>query len=186
MRKLKLQMQITVDGFVGGPNGELDWATWNWDEQLNAHVTALTEGVDMIVMGRKLAEGFIPYWAGELNKPQTEQTAGAEQMALTPKVVFSKTLTASPWEHAEVNGGDLADEIKKLKEQEGGDIIAYGGATFVTGLIATGLIDELHLLVNPTAIGSGMRIFGERTDMELVAATAFPCGIVDMHYRLVG
>ena len=61
MRKVKLQMQVSVDGFVAGPNGEMDWMAWNWDDELKKHVTDLTEPVDCIIMGRKLAQGFIPY-----------------------------------------------------------------------------------------------------------------------------
>ena len=69
MRKLKLQMQQTVNGFVGGPNGEMDWMDMNWGDDINQYVTALTEPVDTIVMGRKLAEGFIPYWADAAAQP---------------------------------------------------------------------------------------------------------------------
>jgi dihydrofolate reductase len=63
MRKLKLQVQMTVDGFIAGPNGEMDWLTFNWDNELKEYVGALTEPVDSIVLGRKLAQGFIPHWA---------------------------------------------------------------------------------------------------------------------------
>mgnify|MGYP001396391717 CR=1 FL=1 len=66
MRKIKLQMQMTVDGFVAGPNGELDWAIFNWDDALNNYVMALTEPVDCILMGRVLAQGFIPHWTSAL------------------------------------------------------------------------------------------------------------------------
>ncbi len=65
MRKLKLQVQMTIDAYVAGLNGEMDWMTFNWDEQLNKYVTELTEHVDCIVLGRKLAQGFIPHWASQ-------------------------------------------------------------------------------------------------------------------------
>jgi dihydrofolate reductase len=86
MRKLKLQVQMTVDGYIAGINGEMDWATRNWDDKLKKYVGALTEPVDCIVLGRKLAQGFIPYWASH---PEQE---GAEKFNGTPKVVFTKTL----------------------------------------------------------------------------------------------
>ena len=63
MRKLKLQIQMSVDGYIAGVNGEMDWMVWDWDQKLNQYVTDLSESVDCIVLGRKLAEVFIPYWA---------------------------------------------------------------------------------------------------------------------------
>jgi dihydrofolate reductase len=82
--------------------------------------------------------------------------------------------------------GDLAEEITKIKKQPGKDIIAYGGATFVSALIKHGLIDEFHLFINPAAIGNGMPIFRElvsNQDLKLVKATSFDCGIVVLHYE---
>ena len=68
MRKLKLQVQMTVDGFVGGPNGELDWMTFDWDNKLTTYVNALTDSVDTIILGRKMTDGFISYWTDIVNK----------------------------------------------------------------------------------------------------------------------
>ena len=160
MRKLKLQVQMSVDGFISGPNGEMDWMVWDWDNELKQYVEEITESVDCIVLGRKLAQGFIPHWAAN---PELE---GAVKINSTKKVVFTKTLDKSDpavlnWENTDLANGDLADEIIKLKNQKGSDIIAYGGATFVSALIKLGLIDEYHLFINPTAIGSGMTIFKE-------------------------
>ncbi len=70
MRKLKLQVQMSVDGYIAGPNGEMDWMAWNWDDELNKYVTEITEPVDCIVLGRKLAQGFIPYWASVAANPE--------------------------------------------------------------------------------------------------------------------
>ncbi|MEV0582380.1 dihydrofolate reductase family protein [Nonomuraea sp. NPDC050310] len=182
MRKFKLQVQVTADGYMAGPNGEMDWMTFPWTDDLNAYLDALTKPVDLIVLGRKLAEGFIPTWAAA---PEGEDEATVAWMNETPKVVVSSTLTESPWENATVAGGDLAEAINELKARPGGDMIAYGGGTFVANLIAAGLLDDLHLLVNPTAIGSGMPVFpaGAHHRMELVEARPFECGIVALHYR---
>ena len=79
MRKVKLQMQVSIDGFVAGPNGEMDWMVWDWDDALKDYVTRLTEPVDTIVLGRVLAQGFIPYWAAD---PQRE---GAEKINSSKK-----------------------------------------------------------------------------------------------------
>lgn len=173
MRKLKLQMQQTVDGIVGGPNGEMDWMKMDWNEDLKKYVSDLTDSIDCIVMGRKLAQGFIPYWANEAANTQSPQLDFARKMNGTPKIVFSKTLEKSEWENAQVAKGNLTEEINKLKQGSGRDIIVYGGAGFVSSLIQEGLIDEFHLFVNPAAIGAGLAIFKERTNLELVQAKPF-------------
>lgn len=180
MRKLKLQVQMTVDGFIAGPNGEMEWTTIDWDNELKKYVGEITKPVDCIILGRKLAQGFIPHWAAH---PEEE---GADKFNSTKKVVFSKTLEKSEWVNTVLAKGDLVDEITKLKKQEGKDIIAYGGATFVSALIKHGLIDEFHLFINPTAIGNGMSIFKEldsKQNLILVKSTSFACGIVVLNYE---
>jgi len=180
MRKLKLQVQMTVDGYIAGPNGEMDWMTLNWDAELNQYVTEITAPVDCIVLGRKLAQGFIPHWAAH---PEED---GAEKINNTLKVVFTKTLEKSEWANTVLAKGSLVDEIMQLKKQAGSDIIAYGGAGFVSSLIQNGLVDEYHLLVNPAAIGTGMPIFKElKSTQKLVlkASRAFACGIVLLCYE---
>ena len=186
MRKLKLQVQMTVDGFVGGPNGEMDWISFNWDAGLVKYVTALTESFDTIVMGRNLAEGFIPHWAGVAADPDNPEAAAGKIFTETPKVVFSRSLDDSKWDNTVVAQGDLVAEITELKQQPGKDIIVYGGATFVADLIKHGLIDEYHLFVNPTAIGQGKAIFKELDSyqkLSLKHAQAFDCGIVVLYYE---
>ena len=186
MRKLKLQVQMSIDGYIAGPNGEMDFMAWNWDDELKRYVDTITEPVDCIVLGRKLAEGFIPYWATVAANPNDPERASGEKFTNTRKVVFTKTLDKSEWDNTVLAKGDLVDEITRLKKQDGKDIIAYGGATFVSALIKHGLIDEFHLFVNPTAIGKGKAIFKEldgKQDLTLVKATGFDCGIVVLHYE---
>ncbi|HET9431595.1 MAG TPA: dihydrofolate reductase family protein, partial [Chitinophagaceae bacterium] len=103
----------------------------------------------------------------------------------THKVVFTKTLDQSAWGNTVLAKGDIVDEITKLKKQDGKDMIAYGGANFVSALIKHGLIDEFHLFINPSAIGSGMTIFkelGSKQDLTLVKSIPFECGIVVLNY----
>lgn len=186
MRKLKLQVQMTVDGYIAGPNSEMDWITMNWDDELKQYVTALTEPVDCIVLGRKLAEGFIPYWAGVATNPDDPQFTAGQKFTNTPKVVFTKTLDQSAWGNTVLAKGDLVEEITNLKKQGGQDIIAYGGATFVSALIKHGLIDEFHLFINPAAIGKGLTIFKEldqKQNLILAKAVSFDCGIVVLNYE---
>lgn len=185
-RKLKLQVQMSIDGYICGPNGELDFMVWDWDDELKQYVTMLTEPVDCIVLGRKLAQGFIPHWAGVAVDPNHPEHSAGIKFTDTPKVVFSQTLEKSEWANTLLAKGNLVEEITRLKNQPGKDIIAYGGATFVSALIKDGLIDEFHLFINPTAIGSGMAIFKEmdrKQNLVLVKSTAFDCGIVVLYYQ---
>lgn len=183
MRTLKLQVQMSVDGYMAGPNGEMDWMSFDWGEDLIQFVTELTDPVDTIVLGRKLAEGFIPVWKARLEDPNADDHAAARKFVETPKVVFTNTLETHSWEYTELAKGELSEEINALKNKEGGDIIAYGGGTFVAGLIEAGLIDDLYLFVNPIAIGAGMPVFKGKTVLKLVASHVFECGIVVLHYQ---
>lgn len=186
MRKLKLQVQLTIDGFVAGNDGEMDWMTYAWDDELKNYVTALTDPVDQIVLGRKLAEGFIPYWAHIAADPEAAEHSAGLKFTATPKLFFSRTLRESPWDNTTLADRELVDAITRLKAEPGQDIIAYGGATFASALIQAGLIDDYYLFINPAAIGSGKRIFGEltqRLSLQLVEAIPFSCGIVLIHYQ---
>ena len=186
MRKLKLQVQISVDGFIAGPGGEMDWITWTTDQDFIDYVMDLTDSSDGMLLGRKLAEGFIPYWTAITNNPEDPQYSFAKIMVDTPKVVFSKTLDKSAWDNTVVENGDLTTEINKIKSQKGKDIIMYGGSEFVSSVIKAGLIDEYHLFVSPSAIGKGMPIFntleGTRK-LSLIKATPLKCGIVVLFYK---
>lgn len=187
MRKLKLQVQMSVDGFVAGPNGEMDWMVWDTDPEAEAYVNTLTDTSDTILLGRKMTEGFVNYWTDVVdNKPESPEFPFAQKMVNTPKVVFTKTLEESPWDNTVLAKGDLTQEIARLKEQDGKDIIVYGGATFVSTLIKADLIDEFHLCINPVIIGNGMTIFNELDGWQtltLVKSTSFDCGTVILHYK---
>lgn len=185
MRKTKLQLQITVDGYMAGPNGEMDWLTMPWTDDLNSYVDELWVPVDTIVLGRKLAEGFIPAWE---SGPEGEDQASIDKMNDTPKLVISNSLTESPWKNATVTGGDLTEIVNDLKGKPGGDIMVAGGGTLVRGLIAEGLLDEFHLFVNSAALGDGMPVFPRldaNQQLRLVHAQQFDCGIVGLHLEPV-
>jgi dihydrofolate reductase len=182
MRKFKLQVQVSVDGYMAGPNGEMDWLTMPWTDDVDTYVDGLHQSVDCMVLGRKLAEGFIPAWE---SGPEGETQESIDQMNNTPKVVISDTLTESPWKNAVVAGGDLTETVNRLKAEPGGDLITYGGGTLVRDLIGRGLLDELHLFVNPTAIGSGMPVFpdGAYQRLDLAGSRSFDCGITVLHFE---
>ena len=184
MRKLKLQMQMSLDGYVARPNGELDWMTWNQDDQLMQFINSLIDSSDTILLGRKMTDVFVSYWENAVsNNPDTPF---AKKMVDIPKVVFTKTLDKSTWNNTTLAKGNLAEEIANLKKQNGKDIIVYGGAGFVSSLIKEGLIDEYHLFVNPTAIGNGMTIFKslDRTQkFSVIQSKFYSCGITVLSYK---
>ena len=185
MRKLKLQMQVTLDGFNStGPNDEQQWVTWDLDG-IKQYVVDLLDSSDTILIGRKLAEGYIPYWDDVITKPEDPMHEFATRIVGSKKVVFTKTLDKSMWANTELAKGDLSDEVKKLKNQEGKDLIVYGGSSFVSSLIKLGLIDEFHFFVNPIAIGKGMSAFSQLEkwqQLKLVKSMTCDSGIIILHY----
>ena len=194
MRKLKLQAQITVDGYVGGPDGDLDWRTWNWDDKLKAFAYPLRDVCDTILLGRKMAETFIPHFEETVNKLQAnngdkaldEQFTYAKQLVTMPKIVFSKTVKTLKGKNVSVENGDLVMAINNLKTKEGKDMIVYGGAGFVSSLIKEGLIDEFNFFVNPVMINKGLRVFDlleNRQKLALINATPYECGIAVLTFK---
>lgn len=126
LRKLKLQVQMTVDGFVAGSQGEMDWMIMSMDQGLQRYIQDITENVDCILLGRALAQQFIPVWEARLKDPATAD-AFARKMVHTPKVVFSKAIKSLAWDNAVLADGDLEEVVYALKRQPGKDMIAYGG-----------------------------------------------------------
>ena len=183
MRKLKLQMQMTVDGFVAGPQGQLDWMNRAMDPELIAFITQLTDTSSTILLGRKMTPGFVAYWEGVLKKPDSPEHDFARKMVGYEKVVFSKTLTQIDGQNVRVDNGDLVESVNAIKGQPGKDVVVYGGATFVRSLLEHGLIDELNLFVNPVAIGTGMQVFSGKKPLQLIGSTQYSSGTVVSTYR---
>jgi dihydrofolate reductase len=186
MRKLKLQMQISLDGFNStGPNDEQKWVTWAWD-QIKQDVHDLANSCDTELIGRKLAIDYIPFWTDTLTQPESMMYETAKIKEGQKKIVFTKTLDKSIWENTELAKGNLSDEVNKLKNQSGKDIIVYGGSSFVYSLVKASLIDEFYLFVNPIALGQGVAIF-EKLDewqkLKLVNAKKFDSGIILLHFE---
>lgn len=187
MRKVKLQMQLSLDGFVAGPNAEMDWMTMNWGEDINSYVKEITEAVDCILLGHHLAQGFVPTWQGMQADPATAEDF-VHKMVDTPKLVFSKTkrVADADWKNVNFATQSPDKELADLKKMQGGDIMVYGGASLVSQLIAQNLIDEYHLFINPILMGNGMPIFKELNSylkLELVSCKTFECGIVVLCYK---
>ena len=180
MRKLKLQMQITLDGFVAGPNGEGDfiWAS-GADPAGKLKVAELSADCDTLLLGRKMVPGFIEHWENVAdNQPDSPENPFAKRIVNMRKIVFSRTITTVTGRNTEVENGDLVTVVQALKSQPGQNIIVYGGANFVSSLISHNLIDEYYILICPIAIVNGLSIFKERKLLKLESSTAFKNGKV--------
>lgn len=180
-------MQVTLDGFNStGPNDEQKWVTWAWDE-IKEYVLALAESADTEILGRKLAVDYLPYWNDALTRPDDPMYVVAAIKAKQKKIVFTKTLSSSVWENTELATGELAEEVNRLKQLPGKDIIVYGGSSFVSALVKEGLIDEFHLFINPIALGHGVSLFDQLPSWQkLQLKNSIPCasGIVILHYTI--
>jgi len=171
MRKLKLQMNISLGD--------------KWDDKMTKFSIDNLKTVDNIVLGRHTAEGFIPYWDDVAKNPKAEWYKLGVPLSHIPKVVFSRKLRTDKWNNANIIKGNITEEIKKLKKKKGTDIMVYGGDSFAASLVKNDLVDELYLLVNPAAIGTGNKTFNplhENMELKLKKTTPFPSGIVLLYY----
>ncbi|MVM30952.1 deaminase [Spirosoma sp. HMF4905] len=181
MRKLKLQIQLSLDGFAAGPNGEGDWVllAGKQDPAALQFTIDLADSCDTILLGRKGVPGFVPYWENIVdNQPDSPWYPVAQRMVTMRKIAFSRTETDIPGRNLEVENGDLATVVQTLKVQPGKDLLVYGGVDFVSSLIDLNLIDEYYLIINPVAIGSGLSIFKERKVLALQSITSYTNGKV--------
>ena len=191
MRKLILQMQMSVDGFVGG-DGHHAWQVWGWgddnrwDEALKRDFNAHFQSIDTILLSRKMAEeGYLSHWGKAAKRyPQDPFYAFAQRVIDVQKVVPSDKLEESRWERTVVTTGDLPREVGTLKAERGGNIAVFGGAGFASALVDAGLVDEFQLYINPAALGFGTRIFeqGGFRKLHLLGSKAYECGIVVSRY----
>ena len=141
MRKIKLQMTASIDGFVKSKQGDSVW-----DNEVTDFCIKNLEDVDAILLGRNTVGDFIPYWKDVAANPKDEFNTLGTLLTDIPKIAFSNTLQASTWDNATVIGGELKSEIEKLKSKEGKNIMVYGGVSFVSSLIQFDLVDEFHFL----------------------------------------
>jgi len=182
MRKLIYSIGVSLDGFIAGPDGEIDWGAP--DEELHRFHNEQTRELGAHLCGRRLYEVML-YWETAHEDPSLPETEleFARIWQDLPKIVFSKTL-------AEVEGNArlatdvVAEEVVKLKEQPGKDL-AVGGAGLAGTLIELGLVDEFRLFVSPVVLGGGTPYFpavGERIDLELVETRTFGSRVVYLRY----
>ena len=138
----------------------MDWMVLeDLDDEAKNSVNELIDSSDTILMGRKMTDEFVKYWTSVLENPESPEYEIAKKMVVIPKVAFTKTLDESPWANTVLAKGDIVEEVNRLKNQTGKDILVYGGADFVSSLIKENLFDEYNFFINPTGIGRGMMIF---------------------------
>jgi dihydrofolate reductase len=193
MRKLVLKMSMSLDGFVGGPNGEKDWMMRSKDEGAAEWVVETLWGAGLHIMGNRTYNETKGYWP-------TAATPFAAPMNAIPKVAFTRqkiqdmttrnatgaAQASSDWADALILGGDLAEQVNRLKAEDSKYILAHGGAGFARSLVRLGLVDEYRLVVHPVLLGSGQPLFSELErpqDLKLVSTTLFKSGTAAHVYR---
>lgn len=183
-------MQVTLDGYILGPNGEADWVE-SWADGLD-----LLPDVDTFLLGGGMFPDYEQFWAAILDDPATaaewlgrdpypRALTYARVAAKTPHVVLSTTLRHAIWPTARIVA-DI-DDLHAIKATPGAPVYVVGGPGLVTSLINAGLLDELRLIVHPVAVGSGTALFGrvaERQDFELLRTEPAASGRLNLTYRL--
>ena len=189
MRRIVTTTWVSLDGFIAGPNNEMDWVGRYYDETMGNYETELVRGGDTLLLGRETYQSFAGSWPTVPDREGVHdaEKAYAQLLNSMRKVVVSSSLTNPTWEHTDVLTDVRRDEIERLKQEPGRDIIVYGSASLVRQLTDHGLIDEYHLLVHPVVLGGGKPLFAGvtgSTDLALESVTPHPSGVVKMVYRL--
>jgi len=185
MRKLKLQMQMTVDGFVAGPNNENDWVflPGKQDPAALQFTIDMADSCDTILSGSKLAQGWVDHWKNIAdNQPDSPWNPFAKLMVSHHKVVFTRTQAEIAGPNVDVENRDLATVVQELKNQPGKDLLAYGGVEFARSLISLNLVDEYYFIINPVALGAGLTIFKEKKVLQLEQSVFYTNGKVMNKY----
>ena len=186
MRKLVSFMQVTLDGYFAGENGDIAWTHKNDnDKEWQNFVEGNAQGGGLLIFGRVTYEMMASYWPTPQAKK--DMPVVAEGMNSVPKVVFSKTLDKVSWENTTLLKGKLPAEIRKLKEGSGKEMAILGSASLVAQLTQERLIDEYQIVVNPEVLGRGKTLFAgveKPLTVKLTQKRAFGNGKVLLTYTL--
>jgi dihydrofolate reductase len=184
MRKLIYSMGVSLDGFIAGPGGEIDWSAPN--EELHRFHNQQAREIGAHLCGRRLYEVMSPWETADEQPSAPEHLVEfARIWKAMPKIVFSTTLDRVEGTNMRLAEGDAAEEVAALKEQPGKEL-AVGGAGLAAGLIRAGLVDEYRLFVNPVVLGGGTPFFpdlDERIELELVETRTFGSRVVYLRYE---
>ncbi len=179
-------MHVSLDGFVQGPDDwDLNWITY--DEELEKYSKEILSSVDTVLWGRQTYLGMQQYWnsvPGNLESSQHE-IEHASWLERTLKVVFSTTLDQAEWANSQLVKENVREEIVRLKEQPGNDLIIIGSPRFAHTVMELGLVDEYHLNINPVVLGEGVPLFTDNglIKLKLTGNRLFDSGVVGLTYE---
>jgi dihydrofolate reductase len=179
MRRLFWQTSVTLDGFMEGPNRELDLTAQVEDPDFDRYATEMLNSIDAMLLGRRTYQVFESYWPSATGPD-------AERMNELAKVVFSRTLEKVEWNNSRLIRDNIAEEVGRLKEEPGKDLALFGSAELASTLIGLGLIDEYRIFVTPFVLGRGTPMFKGISDgiaLKLLNATTWSSGTVALFYE---
>jgi dihydrofolate reductase len=179
MRKLIVSMNVTLDGFMSGPKGELNWHFPLFTEEMSRTSWQQLLETDTVLLGRKTFERMACYWS------KAAFDKFGEIVAAHQKIVFSKTVIESDLPNCRFVSHDLVKETAWLKHQKGKDIIVFGSGTLIPPLCSAALVDEFRIWLHPVSIGKGVKFFNDDmlVNLDLMSTKAFASGVVLLSYR---
>lgn len=189
MRKVLLNMTMTLDGFFCGPNGELDWMSQKPDQELNDDIVAFFQEADGGFIGYPTASGMIPYWLGVAQNPSasSEGRAIAQAVNRLHAFILSNREEKLAWENTKLlvvkSDDELVEAVQKIKQQPGKDLGVPGGIRTAQTFVRLGLVDEYVLMVHPVVIGQGQSVFTTKVNLELVDVKTYKSGVMRVCYR---
>ena len=184
MRKIIMFNVVTLDGFFEGANGDISWH--HVDAEFNQFASDQLDTMDTLLFGRVTYQGMASYWPTPA--AIADDPVIADKMNTLPKVVFSRTLEKVEWANSRLVKDNIADEVAKLKQQSGKDMVIFGSGGLVSTLTQLGVIDEFRLMVNPVVLGSGRSLFsGLQAKVQLthLRTRVFNSGNVLLSYEPV-
>lgn len=194
MGRIVVQMQSSIDGFVGSDDPSSQWALWNWgphwpwSADLRAQFNETFAGAAGILLSRPMAEeGYLDHWQRvAADNAKDPDYAFAQRIGRLPKFIVTGQAVDRSWPRSTVISGSFVEAVTRAKESAEGTLLCFGGAGLVTGLLGAGLVDELQLYVNPGIAVAGQRIFGDLSAaarFTLLDATPTDCGIVVVRWQ---
>jgi dihydrofolate reductase len=188
MRKIIVTMWMTLDGFIAGPNGEMDWIGALYDEAMGNYEYELVSAADTLLLGRVTYQSFAGAWPHVPENPNAQkgEVEYARRLNAMRKIVFSKSLSHAEWNNSTLLKEVVPEEISAMKQEPGSDMVIYGSASIVQALTNLGLIDEYQLLVHPIVLGSGKPLFKgieHKVNLKLVNTRTHPSGVVILYYQ---
>ena len=180
-------MHISLDGYVSGPNGEMNWI--KVDEEIFDFVGKRISEGDTAMYGRVTYEMMEGYWPTAADSPTASKhdIEHSKWYKNVQKIVLSKTMKDSLAANTKIISDDIAERINEIKQQEGSEILLFGSPTATHALMQKGLIDGYWLFVNPIVLGQGVRLFADVKDkiqLELISTRKFTNGVTELNYMV--